>query len=58
MSNYKTLDELAKDFPNKADREEQLKKMNCAQIDVLIHHMNNIQGKIYLQSFKSKREQL
>jgi hypothetical protein len=56
MSNYKTLDELAKDFPNKADREEQLKKMNCAQIDVLIRHMNNIQGKIYLQSFKSKRE--
>ena len=52
MSNYKTLDELVKAFPEKAEREKQLKSMTNAQIDVLINNMYNIQGKIYLKSFK------
>lgn len=52
MSNYKTLNELVKDFPNKADREKQLKNMSNKELDTLINTTNNVQGKIYLKSFK------
>ena len=52
MSKYKTLDELIKDYPDKNAREEELKAMSDEDIDTLISHMNNIQGKIYLKSFK------
>lgn len=49
---YKTLEDLAKDYPDKSAREAQLKKMSNAEIDNLINHMHNVQGKIYLKSFK------
>ena len=52
MAEYKTLDELVQKFPNKTEREEQLKKMSNEEIDVLINHMRNIQGKVYLKKFK------
>lgn len=52
MANYKSLDELVKAFPNKADRESELNRMSNADIDVLIKNMSNVQGKIYLKSFK------
>lgn len=52
---YKTLDELAKKYPDKTAREVQLKKMTDAEIDTLISHTNNTQGKIYLKSFKKNK---
>ena len=52
---YKTLDELAKKYPDKTKREAQLRQMSDSEIDTLISHMNNVQGKIYLKSFKKKK---
>ena len=49
---YRTLDELIKDYPDKTEREAHLKRMSNQEIDTLISHMRNIQGKIYLSSFK------
>lgn len=51
---YKTLNDLAKDYPEKSAREAQLKKMSNAQINILIDNTHNIQGKIYLESFKEQ----
>ena len=52
MAKYTRLEDLAKDYPNKNDREAELKKMSNGEIDTLISNMQNIQGKIYLKSFK------
>ena len=52
MKNYKTLEELIKDYLDKSEREQQLQQMSNEEIDILIEHMRNIQGKIYLKSFK------
>lgn len=52
IGRYRTFDELAKDYPDKTEREEKLKRMSNQEIDTLISHMRNTQGKIYLSSFK------
>ena len=49
---YKRLEDVAKDYPEKDKREEILREMNNEQIDTLISNMGNIQGKIYLKGFK------
>ena len=51
---YKTLEELINDYPDKKEREIQLHKMRNEEIDILIQHTRNIQGKNYLASFKKQ----
>ena len=53
---YKTLEELINDYPDKKEREIQLHKMRKEEIDILIQHTRNIQGKNYLASFKKQRK--
>ncbi len=52
MAQYKKLEDLAKDYPDKSKREAYLKQMSNADIDTMIKNMQNVQGKIYLKSFK------
>ena len=49
---YNNLEDVAKDYPNKAEREIILSKMNKNELDVLIKNMSNVYGKIYLSKFK------
>ena len=53
---YKTLEELTNDYPDKKEREIRLRKMRNEEIDILIQHTRNIQGKNYLASFKKQEK--
>lgn len=50
---YTTLEEVAKDYPDKTEREKILSKMSEKELNILIKNMPNVSGKIYLSKFKS-----
>lgn len=52
---YFSVAEFQKDYPSRKQREEKLKDMTDAEIDVLIDSCGIIQGKIYYSKFKKGR---